>query len=407
MEIKRNEVAEPQWDEWDYAIRSKADLFSWERWRKTVKWEIILTQVEKTRQASQMIDISIYPSTVFFAAIDLLEANLYMTDDIFYYLTGLRMTEAEGLKQDMLMALGFWNMDCYKILEQILEGLHQTRDIMAECLRHESIWDITLKVIEKYYIAEALTGSKPIPTYFSKERCANFYARDHYAAAHVDLEARATQIAKILELLNHFYLFIHSIYFRHIRFTKLLAMFRRSEIAQSDFIEPWRHDFGGTRDSLIAKMEKDPKLGPWVNKYDHLLKNRNVCMQLFFDVKHPLAGPVDKEACYNTDNWLSILTVAAVLQEYDEQHHADSKADEDDDEDILLKLGLYFKDDASAQRFLKSVKDMNDTEIITLVKKYWQSGLCTDRSKALWRVLHDAGLYTAKYSNWNGLMNKP
>ena len=407
MEIKRNEVAEPQWDEWDYATRIKADVFSSERWLKTVKWEIILTQVEKTRQASQMIDIGIYPSTVFFTAIDLLEANLYMVDDMFYYLTGLRMTQANGLSQDMLIALGFWNMDCYKVLEQILEGLTQTRDIVAECLKHESIWDITLKVTEKYNLAEPLVGTKPVPTYFSKERCANFYARDHYAAAHIDLEARASQIAKILELLNHFYIFFHAIYFRHIRFTKLLAMFRQSEIAQSDFIEPWRHDFGGTRDSLIAKMEKDPKLAPWVNKYDHLLKHKNVCMQLFFDAKHPLAGPIDKEACYNTDNWLSILTVAAVLEEYDELHQADSEADEDGDEDILLKLELYFKDEATAQRFLKSVKDMNDTEIITLVKKYSKTGLCSNSSKALWRMLHNAGLYKAGYTNWNGLMNKP
>jgi hypothetical protein len=130
-------------------------------------------------------------------------------------------------------------------------------------------------------------------------------------------------------------------------------------------------------------------------------------MQLFYVPKRPPSESIDKEACYNTDNWISILTVAAVLQEYDELHQTDSEADDDSDEDILLKLELYFKDEATAQRFLKSVKDMNDTEIITLVKKYWQAGLCTDKSKALWRVLYDAGLYTAKYSNWNGLLSKP
>jgi hypothetical protein len=184
-------------------------------------------------------------------------------------------------------------------------------------------------------------------------------------------------------------------------------MFRQSQLAQTDFIEPWRHDFGGTRDSLIAKMEKDPKLAPWVNRYDHLLNHGNVTMQLFYDPNNPHAGPIDKDACYNTDNWLRILTVAAILEEYDELHQADSEVDEDDDEDMLLKLELYFKDDAAAQRFLKSIKNMNDTEIITLVKKYWQADLCTNRSKALWRVLHNAGLYKAGYTNWNGLMNKP
>ena len=128
MGIKRNEVADPEWDEGDYAVRSKEDLFSEERWRKTVDWDIILKQAEKTRQASQMIDAAIYPSTVFFAAIDLLEANLYMIDDMFYYLTGLRMTTSKVLSDVALNAFGFWNMDCYKVLEQIEDNLKKTKE---------------------------------------------------------------------------------------------------------------------------------------------------------------------------------------------------------------------------------------------------------------------------------------
>ena len=260
MEIKRNEVADPEWDEGDYAVRSKEDLFSEERWRKTVDWDIILKQAEKTRQASQ--------------------------------------------------------------------------------------------------------------------------------------------IASILMKLDRFKLYFFFIYYNQFPFSKLLEMFRQSEKAQTDYIEPWRHDFGGTRDSLIAKMEKDTELGPWVHRYDHLALDNHVPFWLLSGTKN-FNGSVDKEAYLNTDNWLSILTIAAVLQEYDELHQADSEADEDCDEDILLKLELYFKDEASTQRFLKSVKDMNDTEIITLVKKYWQAGLCTDASKNLWRVLYEANLYKATYANWN------
>lgn len=407
MGIKRNEVADPEWDEGDYAVRSKEDIFSYKRWKLKVKWDIILKQVEKTRQASQMIDISLYPSTVFFAALDLLEANLYMVDDMFYYLTGLRMTKTHPKSEEAAQVLGFWNMDSYKELEQIEAEFMQTKDILMECLKYEPIWDISLQVKEKYYWAKPLLDDTPIQMSYSLKAHANSYARTHYEADDIDQEARSTQIATILDLIDKYCIFLTSIYRNPIRFPKLLAMFRQSEIAQTDFIEPWRHDFGGTRDRLIAKMEKDPKLAPWVNKYDHLLKHRTVTMQLFYIPHRPLAESIDKEACYNTDNWLRILTIAAVLQEYDELHQTDSEVDEDDDEDMRLKLELYFKDEATVQRFLKSVKDMNDTEIITLVKKYWQAGLCTDKSKALWRVLHDAGLYTAKYSNWNGLLSKP
>ena len=115
MGIKRNKAAEPQWNFMDYAVRSKEHLFSDGRWGEKVNWDIILKQVEKTQQASQMIDINIYPSSLFFTAIDLLEANLLMVDDLFYYLTGIRMTETKIFFEEVRHRLGFWNMDSYKI----------------------------------------------------------------------------------------------------------------------------------------------------------------------------------------------------------------------------------------------------------------------------------------------------
>ena len=139
MGIKRNDAAKPEWNDMDYAVISKADIFSLKRWKRTVRWDIILSQVENMRHASQMIDISLYPSTVFFAAIDLLEANLYMVDDMFYYLTGLRMTETHPRSEEASKALGFWNMDSYKELERIGEELTQTRDILLKCLKYEPI----------------------------------------------------------------------------------------------------------------------------------------------------------------------------------------------------------------------------------------------------------------------------
>ena len=338
MGIKRNEVADPEWDEGDYAVRSKVDIFSYKRWKLKVKWDIILKQVEKTRQASQMIDIRLYPSTMFFAAIDLLEANLYMVDDMFYYLTGLRLTETNPRSEEAAQVLGFWNMDSYKELDQIEAALTQTRDTLLKCLKYEPIWNITLQVEEKSIWPRHLLDDAPIQMSNILNEQVYSYARAHYETDDIDQEARSTQIATILDLLDKYWLFLMYVYRNPIRFPKLLAMFRQSELAQTEFIEPWRHDFGGTRDSLIAKMEKDPKLAPWVNKYDHLLKHRTVTMQLFYIPHRPLAESIDKEACYNTDNWLSILTIAAVLQEYDELHQAESEADEDCDEDILVKL---------------------------------------------------------------------
>ena len=49
---------------------------------------------------------------------------------------------------------------------------------------------------------------------------------------------------------------------------------------------------------------------------------------------------------------------------------------------------------------------MDDTEIVRLVRKYSDSRLCKDTSKALWKLLSEAGLYKTGYPNWNKQMNQ-
>ena len=409
MGIKRNEAAEPQWDDMDYAVRSNQELFFTKRWRRTVDWDIILRQVEKTRQASQMIDIHLYPSKLFFAAIDLLEANLYLIDDMFYYLTGLRLIGTKPRSGKVQNKLGFWNMDCYKVLEQISEGLQQTRMPLIECLKRGPTWNVTQKVLEKAPIYGHSIGTTPIPTLLIEEECAYIYAREHYNVDQIEQETLANQIVNILDLIGHYAYFFFCIYGDFMDFTQLLALFVKSDKAQSEYIEPWRHDFGGTRDNLIAKMEKDPKLAPWVHRYDHLSKDRSVPFQLFYDEKK-LTGPVNKEECYNTDNWLCILTIAAILKEYDELHSdsqkTTSESNQNEDDELLIKLSLFFKDEETAGRFLKQIRGMKDRDVITRVKRYFDAHLCFEKSKSLWRVLHDAKLFKTGYNNWNSLLNK-
>lgn len=401
MGFKRNEVAEPRWDFLDYAVKSKEDLFSAGRWGETVNWNIILKQVEKTRQASQMIDIDIYPSKLFFTAIDLLEANLLMVDDLFYYLTGIRITKTKIFHEEVRNRLGFWNMDSYKVLNQIREGLLQANVPLVQCLRQEPIWDISLKVVEKSPMSAASIGSAPICPDPISGREAYKYACEYYKAAEIDQEALATQIANIQDLIRHYRFYFWGIYGKFTDFSRLLELFCQSEIAQTEYIEPWRHDFGGTRDSLIAKMEKDPKLGPWVHRYDHLPKMEDVHLQLFYDEKDP-SSPTNEEECYNTANWISLLTIAAVLQEYDEQHNETGKGE---DPDLPLKLMRFFDDKETAERFLDSIRGMGDRHVINMVYKYYDKGMCSETSKDLWQLLYDSNYFKTKYRNWNGLLN--
>lgn len=73
---------------------------------------------------------------------------------------------------------------------------------------------------------------------------------------------------------------------------------------------------------------------------------------------------------------------------------------------LLTKLSLCFKDEDAARRFVASAREMDDMEIVRLVKKYSDSGLCTDGSKNLWKLLSDAGLFRTGYTNWNKQMNQ-
>ena len=72
-----------------------------------------------------------------------------------------------------------------------------------------------------------------------------------------------------------------------------------------------------------------------------------------------------------------------------------------DKEVLLTRLAVFIPNEAIAMRFVEAVKDLNDVRTIALVKHYKKYGQCVDTSKALWDLLHEAGLYTAKYSNWS------
>lgn len=79
---------------------------------------------------------------------------------------------------------------------------------------------------------------------------------------------------------------------------------------------------------------------------------------------------------------------------------------DEEKEKLLDKIYIYFKDEETAKRFLDSIKKMDDTEIVRLVRKYSDSGLCTDTSKSLWKLLSEGGFYKSGYPNWNKQMNQ-
>lgn len=72
------------------------------------------------------------------------------------------------------------------------------------------------------------------------------------------------------------------------------------------------------------------------------------------------------------------------------------------DEELRDKISVFFKDEETAGRFLTQLRAIDkDGDKMALVRKYKNAGLCLNTSKALWRALNDAQLYTKGYTNWN------
>ncbi|MBR0265140.1 MAG: hypothetical protein IJQ60_14825 [Prevotella sp.] len=82
-------------------------------------------------------------------------------------------------------------------------------------------------------------------------------------------------------------------------------------------------------------------------------------------------------------------------------------SDKKEDEVLVSKLCVYFKNEIMAHRFLNAIHNMTDVEIIAILKNYINDGFCKGAPKGLWRVLYNAGRYKSKYSNWHAQLSKP
>ena len=88
-----------------------------------------------------------------------------------------------------------------------------------------------------------------------------------------------------------------------------------------------------------------------------------------------------------------------------EEIYQELKKTAQENESLVTRLSLFFKDEGTARRFLSQIKNIpKETERIILVKRYCAEHLCTG-CKGLWNALRDLGMYTKGYTNWNQQLN--
>lgn len=325
MGLKRKEVPEPRWYMDDYANISNYDLFSDERWGVSVEWDILLEQAKKIDAIVLLIDKHDFPSQLFLSYIDILEANLYIYDDLFYFLIGEHIGNDpkpdDVLKKkmpDIYRRLFFWNLDCRNSLKQIHEELITVLNHIVKLLDKSGLEVLSNRIVGDWCWGFYLNShdNDACDIIWRKDRALQ-YATEAYNVK-FQLKPLAKQVINALNILtNAIYFFRFSFDMPKDCFPSLLEQFRNSEKGKN-FVKAWERDFEGSRDYLIASMEKSSELSPWVHRYLHIRDNESVIEQLFYD--EDTGFILNDEEYYNTNNWISILKIATLLREYDERH---------------------------------------------------------------------------------------
>ena len=392
MALKRYTGLAPEWGPFEYATISRNELFSKERWKKTVEWDKLYDQTEQIAHALSLLVKAPYPTQLFLSYIDILEANLYIFHDMFYFLTGGLLTD--GIKNDSLdetwERLQFWNIDCHETIMKIAFSLSESKNTFRNILQRDELEDVR-NMLDNYCEPESEElSAKCSPEDESVYR----YIKKIYEVKGLDITALCEQIETILLYLEQdtddMWQWAHGWYvncFLLDNFPSLLDKFANSEKG-CKLVQGWEHELNKTREELIACLERDKNYKPWVYPYCHLSDKNDIIHELFTD--EASSKEIDEEKLNNTDNWINILSIATILQEYDKR------------QEIIGQLKpCFFNDEKETRSFYERIKGAEPKMITALVKKLVKDGIISDKSKKLHEILHKNGLYAPSYQNWN------
>ena len=324
MAIKRIPKTDPNWGPFEYATLSTNGLFSKERWGQAVKWDLLLEQAHQIKRSVLLLTKAPFPTSLFSTYIDILDNNFDIFLDMFFYLTGERLSD--GVKDGVIppcndetwYRLRFWNMDCKDTIQKIADSLSESQNIFRNILQRDDLSKLKMK-LEAYAEPEKeVLLAKLSP---DEESVYNYVCRLYHEDT--DINALAQQIDGFLDSLDWYTYCISQwgyIYDFIGDFTSLLTEFRNSEKGKN-LVKGWEQELNGdTREYLIAQLEKDERYKPWIFKYIHIGDKEEII----------------RELCDNSDlktsTLIDILSMATLLKEYDERHvegNKDIKQDSD------------------------------------------------------------------------------
>ncbi len=392
MALKRNTGIAPEWGTFEYATISRNELFSQERWKKTVEWDKLLEQTEMIAHALSLLVKAPYPTQLFLSYIDILEANLYIFDDMFYYLTGGFLTDGIKIRSfdETWERLQFWNIDCHDTIMKIAISLSSSQNTFRNILQRDELQSVR-NILDCYCEPESEELSAKCPP---EDESVYRFIKKIYEMKGVNIIALCEQINTILNILEQdtdfMFQWAHGWYsdcFLLDKFTSLLEKFSSSEKGRK-LVQGWEHELNKTREELIACLERDKNYQPWVFQYCHLSDKNDIIHELFVDENS--SNEIDEEKLNNTDNWINIISIATILQEYDKR------------QELIDQLKPCFHNNEKETRsFYEGIKGAEPKMITALVKKFVKDGKISDKGKKLYDILHKNRLYTPTYQNWN------
>lgn len=315
MSITRNKVKLP--------VRScferlhEYNLFSPE-YRKTrhdySEWRMLLEHASRMENSCRQLNVTIYPSRLFMAYVDILEANLYVFNDLFYFITGEQVSDNLYDNPQFFNPFDFWDMGCYKEIGQIHECIVRTDSYLYNCLNQGPLQPIFTDVVARtgwYTDYEA-----DYPPQSIREKRAYFRVQLAYKEPLTDEDALIVQLVRIQHFLGAYKVIFSSPSFDTGSFPWLLAQFRKSPMCQ-EFISSWSYDLSGSLRDLESSIKESDKLGRWWPKV------KNVPIRAVYET----LDFTSEDERHNPENWIQILKIYALIAEY-EDHQNQAKEEE-------------------------------------------------------------------------------
>ena len=315
MIIERVERHKPNWGPWDYATISQQPLFSRERWGKTVQWNVLKDQAEKIGQVVDLLAKIPYPSGLFTTYIELIRANIEIFDDMFFYLVGSYLTDgiANNHRQvhgrdETWHRLCFWNIDCLDTMGDISGKIYHVYQKFLVYMNNPDLEELRHKVNDS---VDHSTGFSEFPDGVPPMiNCDDISAYEH-AYSFYETDVNRESLVKDLDYILWRFQDIPydlSMLANNLvgNFTFLLGEFRQCEYAQK-VLKAWEREMDKPQERLYAQLEKNPDFAPWVNAYLYSSDKDKIIDAVY---------PGDKKQD-NTKNWIKILSLAVVLEEYE------------------------------------------------------------------------------------------